>query len=238
MLDPGLLERITARRAESDAPEEQPAKQLAEGRAERDEFAGLGRGSPTRPLQGPVPRERPRPPDLRAGPQRPLRRRRPPRPHRRCHHHQGQAFPPTNVYKSKVTITSKIEVHSPARGMLACNRDDLSKGRGQFPSAVRTRCPRPDAPRRLRRRHTGRGRGDLGADVKPPTPWWISVYRALAQAGEILWRFTGTTGAVEVGRIPYSSAEDVAADAVQGADQVIRRRLTGRARPFGSPAEG
>ncbi|MEU5125903.1 hypothetical protein [Streptomyces mobaraensis] len=34
MLDPGLLERITARRAELDELEEQMAKQLAEVRAE------------------------------------------------------------------------------------------------------------------------------------------------------------------------------------------------------------
>ncbi|WP_381802743.1 hypothetical protein [Streptomyces niveus] len=39
MLDPELLERITARRAELDELEEQPAKQLAEVRAERDELA-------------------------------------------------------------------------------------------------------------------------------------------------------------------------------------------------------
>ncbi|GAA5063670.1 hypothetical protein [Streptomyces similanensis] len=34
-----MLERITARRAELDEPEEQPVKQLAEIRAERDELA-------------------------------------------------------------------------------------------------------------------------------------------------------------------------------------------------------
>ncbi|MCC3776474.1 hypothetical protein [Streptomyces sp. UNOB3_S3] len=39
MLDPELPERITARRAELDEFEEQPAKQLAEVRAERDELA-------------------------------------------------------------------------------------------------------------------------------------------------------------------------------------------------------
>lgn len=39
MLDPELLERITARRAELDELEEQLAKQLAEARAERDELA-------------------------------------------------------------------------------------------------------------------------------------------------------------------------------------------------------
>ncbi|MEU8438508.1 hypothetical protein AB0F18_37600 [Streptomyces sp. NPDC029216] len=39
MLDPELLERITARRAELDDLEEQLAKQLAEVRAERDELA-------------------------------------------------------------------------------------------------------------------------------------------------------------------------------------------------------
>lgn len=39
MLDPELLERITARRAELDEFEEQLAKQLAEVRAERDELA-------------------------------------------------------------------------------------------------------------------------------------------------------------------------------------------------------
>ncbi|MER0450070.1 hypothetical protein ABR738_36950 [Streptomyces sp. Edi4] len=39
MLDPELLERITARRAELDELEEQLAKQLAEVRAERDELA-------------------------------------------------------------------------------------------------------------------------------------------------------------------------------------------------------
>jgi uncharacterized protein involved in exopolysaccharide biosynthesis len=38
MLDPELLERITARRAELDEPEEQLAKQLTEMRAERDEL--------------------------------------------------------------------------------------------------------------------------------------------------------------------------------------------------------
>lgn len=38
MLDPELLERITARRAELDELEEQLAKQLAEVRAERDEL--------------------------------------------------------------------------------------------------------------------------------------------------------------------------------------------------------
>ncbi|WP_405427228.1 hypothetical protein [Streptomyces erythrochromogenes] len=39
MLDPELLKRITARRAELDEVEEQLAKQLAEVRAERDELA-------------------------------------------------------------------------------------------------------------------------------------------------------------------------------------------------------
>ncbi|WP_405980855.1 hypothetical protein [Streptomyces sp. NBC_00158] len=39
MLDPELLERITARRAELDDLEQQLAKQLAEVRAERDELA-------------------------------------------------------------------------------------------------------------------------------------------------------------------------------------------------------
>ncbi|MFE1559045.1 hypothetical protein ACFW6V_29175 [Streptomyces sp. NPDC058734] len=39
MLDPELLERITARRAELDELEEQLAEQLAEVRAERDELA-------------------------------------------------------------------------------------------------------------------------------------------------------------------------------------------------------
>ncbi|MFD9569314.1 hypothetical protein ACFWBI_05665 [Streptomyces sp. NPDC059982] len=39
MLDPELLERTTARRAELDELEEQVAKQLAEVRAERDELA-------------------------------------------------------------------------------------------------------------------------------------------------------------------------------------------------------
>lgn len=39
MLDPELLERITARRAELDELEEQLAKQLAEVPAERDELA-------------------------------------------------------------------------------------------------------------------------------------------------------------------------------------------------------
>ncbi|WP_240803279.1 hypothetical protein [Streptomyces sp. A1499] len=39
MLDPELLERITARRAEVDEIEEQLVKQLAEVRAERDELA-------------------------------------------------------------------------------------------------------------------------------------------------------------------------------------------------------
>ncbi|MFJ2938523.1 hypothetical protein ACIO8G_38005 [Streptomyces sp. NPDC087219] len=39
MLDPELLERITARRAELDDLEEQLAKQLTEVRAERDELA-------------------------------------------------------------------------------------------------------------------------------------------------------------------------------------------------------
>ncbi|MFD5483656.1 hypothetical protein [Streptomyces hawaiiensis] len=39
MLDPELVERITARRAELDELEEQLAKQLAEVRAERDELA-------------------------------------------------------------------------------------------------------------------------------------------------------------------------------------------------------
>ncbi|WP_265566999.1 hypothetical protein [Streptomyces hygroscopicus] len=38
-MDPELLERITARRAELDEIEEQLAKQLAEVRAERDELA-------------------------------------------------------------------------------------------------------------------------------------------------------------------------------------------------------
>ncbi|MFF2963330.1 hypothetical protein ACFVT1_31445 [Streptomyces sp. NPDC057963] len=39
MLDPEMLRRITARRAELDELEEQLAKQLAEVRAERDELA-------------------------------------------------------------------------------------------------------------------------------------------------------------------------------------------------------
>ncbi|MFF4398489.1 hypothetical protein [Streptomyces sp. NPDC001480] len=39
MLDPELLERITARGAELDELEEQLAKQLVEVRAERDELA-------------------------------------------------------------------------------------------------------------------------------------------------------------------------------------------------------
>ncbi|ARZ72568.1 hypothetical protein M1P56_16745 [Streptomyces sp. HU2014] len=39
MLDPELLERITARRAELDELEEQLAEQLAEARAERDKLA-------------------------------------------------------------------------------------------------------------------------------------------------------------------------------------------------------
>lgn len=39
MLDPELLERITARRADPDELEEQPARQLTEVRAERDELA-------------------------------------------------------------------------------------------------------------------------------------------------------------------------------------------------------
>ncbi|WP_078966086.1 hypothetical protein [Streptomyces sp. WM6378] len=39
MLDPELLERITARRAELDELEDQLAKQLAEVPAERDELA-------------------------------------------------------------------------------------------------------------------------------------------------------------------------------------------------------
>ncbi|MGW1145823.1 hypothetical protein ACWD6I_12340 [Streptomyces sp. NPDC002454] len=39
MLDPELLERITARRAELDELEERLAKELAAARAERDEFA-------------------------------------------------------------------------------------------------------------------------------------------------------------------------------------------------------
>ncbi|MFC9269059.1 hypothetical protein ACFTXJ_14965 [Streptomyces zhihengii] len=39
MLDPELLERITARRAELDELEEQLAIQLSEVRAERDELA-------------------------------------------------------------------------------------------------------------------------------------------------------------------------------------------------------
>ncbi|MFD4548585.1 hypothetical protein ACFVXA_24385 [Streptomyces sp. NPDC058246] len=38
-MDPGLLERITARRAELDELEEQLIKQLAEVRVERDELA-------------------------------------------------------------------------------------------------------------------------------------------------------------------------------------------------------
>ncbi|MFF7446091.1 MULTISPECIES: hypothetical protein [unclassified Streptomyces] len=39
MLDPELLERITVRRAELDEREELLAKELAEVRSERDEFA-------------------------------------------------------------------------------------------------------------------------------------------------------------------------------------------------------
>jgi hypothetical protein len=42
-MDPELLERITARRAELDELEEQLAKQLAEVRAERDELAVVER---------------------------------------------------------------------------------------------------------------------------------------------------------------------------------------------------
>lgn len=42
-MDPQLLERITARRAELDELEEQLAKQLAEARVERDELAVAGR---------------------------------------------------------------------------------------------------------------------------------------------------------------------------------------------------
>ncbi|MCX4461653.1 hypothetical protein OOK58_58065 [Streptomyces sp. NBC_01728] len=42
-MDPELLERITARRAELDELEEQLAKQLAEVRAERDELAAAER---------------------------------------------------------------------------------------------------------------------------------------------------------------------------------------------------
>ncbi|WP_405965523.1 hypothetical protein OG713_41930 [Streptomyces sp. NBC_00723] len=38
-MDPELLERITARRAEPDELEERLAKQLADARAERDELA-------------------------------------------------------------------------------------------------------------------------------------------------------------------------------------------------------
>ncbi|MFI9237085.1 hypothetical protein [Streptomyces sp. NPDC053079] len=44
MLDPELLKRITARRAELDVLEERLAKQLAEVRAERDELAIANRG--------------------------------------------------------------------------------------------------------------------------------------------------------------------------------------------------
>ncbi|QNE73266.1 hypothetical protein F0344_00215 [Streptomyces finlayi] len=43
-MDPELLERITARRAELDELEEQLAKQLTEVRAERDELAVAERG--------------------------------------------------------------------------------------------------------------------------------------------------------------------------------------------------
>ncbi|MDG9688382.1 hypothetical protein QC334_37670 [Streptomyces sp. DH18] len=43
MLDPELLERISARRAELDELEERLAKQLAEVRAERDELAAAER---------------------------------------------------------------------------------------------------------------------------------------------------------------------------------------------------
>ncbi|GGZ26680.1 hypothetical protein GCM10010300_82500 [Streptomyces olivaceoviridis] len=42
-MDPELLERITARRAELDELEEQLARQLAEVRAERDELAAVER---------------------------------------------------------------------------------------------------------------------------------------------------------------------------------------------------
>ncbi|MFI0915156.1 hypothetical protein [Streptomyces abikoensis] len=45
MLDPELLERITARRAELDELEEQLTRQLAEVRAERDELAVADRVS-------------------------------------------------------------------------------------------------------------------------------------------------------------------------------------------------
>ncbi|MER7719626.1 hypothetical protein ABTX99_22240 [Streptomyces flaveolus] len=63
MLDPELLERLTARRAELDELEEQLAKQLAEVRAERDELAVAERvlermtGQPAeeRASAGPVP---------------------------------------------------------------------------------------------------------------------------------------------------------------------------------------
>lgn len=44
MLDPELLERITARRTELDELEEQLAKQLTEIRAERDELAAARPG--------------------------------------------------------------------------------------------------------------------------------------------------------------------------------------------------
>ncbi|MCX5205690.1 hypothetical protein OG897_30080 [Streptomyces sp. NBC_00237] len=44
MLDPELLERITARRAELDGLEEQLPKQLAEVRAGQDELAVAERG--------------------------------------------------------------------------------------------------------------------------------------------------------------------------------------------------
>ncbi|MET9931916.1 hypothetical protein, partial [Streptomyces sp. NPDC006324] len=63
MLDPELLERITARRAELDELEEQLAKQLAEVRAERDELAAAehvlermtGQLAEERASAGPVP---------------------------------------------------------------------------------------------------------------------------------------------------------------------------------------
>ncbi|MFF8932405.1 hypothetical protein ACF1AO_34650 [Streptomyces longwoodensis] len=54
MLDPEMLERITARRAELDELEEQLARQLAEVRAERDELAVAERGGAS-PSSAPTP---------------------------------------------------------------------------------------------------------------------------------------------------------------------------------------
>lgn len=65
MLDPELLDRITARRAELDELEEQLVKQLADVRAERDELAVTervlermtGQLAEERASVGPVPRQ-------------------------------------------------------------------------------------------------------------------------------------------------------------------------------------